>query len=159
MKQWWKIKFLSCSWKEPVAVVIYLQNSCICTTNTIQMWQQMSKQGLWKRDFRKDIIHFGECCYSDHPLSTSDKTEFVKTKLREKLQINDSKLNTSSSTETSNATDGTDYFQLIYECIHTRRVYLNFINLKLHSPTEADLDLAILQALLNGYKLHLQVFN
>ncbi|CAF0806293.1 unnamed protein product [Adineta ricciae] len=86
---------------------------------------------------------------SDHSLSVNEKTEFVKTKLREKLQINDSKLNTSSSTETSNATDGTDYFQLIYECIHTRRVYLNFIDLKLHSPTEADLDLAILQALLN----------
>lgn len=87
---------------------------------------------------------------SDESPSADDKHEQIKRKLREKLQVIDMKLNSSSSTETSDGNDGIDYFELVYECIHTRRVFLNFIDLKVHGHIGPDLDLAILQALLSG---------
>jgi hypothetical protein len=46
--------------------------------------------------------------------------------------------------------DTTDYFELVYECIHTRTHFLNIVSLNSRSPVEPDIDLAILQALLNG---------
>jgi hypothetical protein len=48
------------------------------------------------------------------------------------------------------AVDTTDYFELVYECIHTRKNFLNIISLNSRSPFEPDIDLVILQALLNG---------
>ncbi len=48
--------------------------------------------------------------------------------------------------------DTTDYFELIYECIHTRRNFVNVISLNSRNPVEPDIDLVILQALLNGNK-------
>jgi hypothetical protein len=47
-------------------------------------------------------------------------------------------------------TDATDYFELVYECINTRINFLNVISLNSRSNAEPDIDLAILQALLNG---------
>jgi hypothetical protein len=84
---------------------------------------------------------------SEDPSSLKEKNEQIKTKLREKLQIIDNKLNTSPNIDLS---DEIDYFELIYECIETRNIFLNFIDLKVHSYVEPDIDLAILQALLNG---------
>ena len=46
----------------------------------------------------------------------------------------------------------TDYFELIYECIHTRPNFVNVISLNSRNPVEPDIDLVILQALLNGNK-------
>jgi hypothetical protein len=46
--------------------------------------------------------------------------------------------------------DTTDYFELVYECIDTRIHFLNIVSLNSRSPVEPDIDLAILQALLNG---------
>ena len=80
---------------------------------------------------------------SSDQVSSDDKTEQLKAKLREKLEITTNKLNIDSS-------DQTNYFELIYECIDQRNIFLNFIDIKVHSDTEPDVDLAILQALLNG---------
>jgi hypothetical protein len=46
--------------------------------------------------------------------------------------------------------DTTDYFELVYECVHTRKNFLNVITLNSRNPVEPDIDLVILQALLNG---------
>ncbi len=94
----------------------------------------------------KTILVFFLFC-SEDPSSLKEKNEQIKTKLREKLQIIDNKLNTSPNIDLS---DEIDYFELIYECIETRNIFLNFIDLKVHSYVEPDIDLAILQALLNG---------
>jgi hypothetical protein len=48
------------------------------------------------------------------------------------------------------ADDPTDYFELVYECVHTRPNFLNIISLNSRTSVEPDIDLAILQALLNG---------
>jgi hypothetical protein len=48
--------------------------------------------------------------------------------------------------------DSTDYFELVYECLQTRRNFLNIISLNSRNPVEPDIDLVILQALLNGKK-------
>lgn len=48
------------------------------------------------------------------------------------------------------AVDKTDYFELVYECVHTRTNFLNVISLNSRNPVEPDIDLVILQALLNG---------
>lgn len=50
------------------------------------------------------------------------------------------------------AVDKTDYFELVYECIHTRNNFLNIISLNSRNPVEPDIDLVILQALLIGKK-------
>jgi hypothetical protein len=46
--------------------------------------------------------------------------------------------------------DTNDYFELVYECIHTRINFLNIVSLNAQSPVEPDIDLAILHALLKG---------
>ncbi len=46
--------------------------------------------------------------------------------------------------------DTTDYFELVYQCIHTRINFLNIVSLNAQSPVEPDIDLAILHALLKG---------
>jgi hypothetical protein len=46
--------------------------------------------------------------------------------------------------------DKTDYFELVYECIHTRNNFLNVISLNSRNPVEPDIDLVILQALLTA---------
>ncbi len=78
-----------------------------------------------------------------------------KSKLREKLPIIDNKINTGSTVNLSDVNDEIDYFELIYECIEKRNLFLNFIDLKVHNHIEPDIDLAILQALLNGNETHL----
>ncbi|CAF4196956.1 unnamed protein product, partial [Rotaria sordida] len=47
-------------------------------------------------------------------------------------------------------TDNKDNFELVYECIHTRRNFLHIISLSSRHLVEPDIDLAILQALLKG---------
>ena len=46
--------------------------------------------------------------------------------------------------------DTRDYFQMVFECVHTRHNFLNIITLDARNPVEPDIDLAILRALLNG---------
>jgi hypothetical protein len=54
--------------------------------------------------------------------------------------------------------DTTDYFELVYECIHTRTIFLNVISLNSRNPVEPDIDLVILHALLKGKKQQLNSF-
>ena len=42
------------------------------------------------------------------------------------------------------------YFELVYECVHTRYNYINVVTVDRRNPVEPDIDLAILRALLNG---------
>ncbi|CAF3704180.1 unnamed protein product, partial [Adineta steineri] len=86
---------------------------------------------------------------NEDPSTMKEKNEQIKSKLREKLEIIDNKLNPGSTMNSSIEQDGIDYFELIYACIERRNMFLNFIDLKAHSHIEADFDLAILQALLN----------
>ena len=44
------------------------------------------------------------------------------------------------------------YFGLVYQCLDTRRNFLNVISLNSRNPVESNIDVAILQALLNGTK-------
>ena len=46
--------------------------------------------------------------------------------------------------------DTKDFFELVYECIHTKQNFLNIVSLNSRNPIEPDIDLAILQALLKG---------
>ena len=58
-----------------------------------------------------------------------------------------------SSAKTNAATspaDSTDYFELVYQCVDTRTNFLNIVSLQPRTSVEPDIDVAILQALLNG---------
>ena len=47
-----------------------------------------------------------------------------------------------------------DYFQLIYECVHTRNHCLNFLDFTLHTLTGDDVIFSILQSLFKGNPIH-----
>jgi nucleoside-specific outer membrane channel protein Tsx len=68
----------------------------------------------------------------------------MKNRIYEKLRIINDEMNEYSL--------DIEYFELIYQCIENRMIFLNFIDFKIHSHVERDVDLAILQALLNGNK-------
>jgi len=55
-----------------------------------------------------------------------------------------------TSEKKARTTDTIDYFELVYECIDTRINFLNVVSLNSRSPVDPDIDIAILQALLNG---------
>ena len=86
-------------------------------------------------------------------LLTSEEEEQIKIKLREKFQLIDEKLNSGSRLNLSNENDSTDYFQLIYECLSTGHRFVNFLDLKIQTHLDTDLDLAILQALINSTRI------
>ncbi|CAF2799267.1 unnamed protein product [Rotaria sp. Silwood2] len=94
--------------------------------------------------------YYSKTDISDRTTAESDfspeQKEQIKNKLREKLKINNNEINQTISSENVE----TDYFELIYECIETRKILLNIINFNTHSLIEADMDLAILQVLLNA---------
>ncbi|CAF3846657.1 unnamed protein product, partial [Adineta steineri] len=77
--------------------------------------------------------------------------EYIKNRIRQKVQIilNDVNSMSSSSLIEENLTVTTkDYFELIYECIVTHKIFLNFVDFKRRNQDEPDIDLAILQAIL-----------
>ncbi|CAF1333097.1 unnamed protein product, partial [Didymodactylos carnosus] len=47
-------------------------------------------------------------------------------------------------------TDSTDYFQMIYECVHKKFKFLTIIGLNVNYDSEPDIDLVILNALLTA---------
>ena len=80
--------------------------------------------------------------------SSTETNEQIKNKIRERLQIVNHEL---AETSCTNAPDeGIDYFELIYECVEKRNIFLNFIDFNCHNLTGDDVDLAILQARLKG---------
>lgn len=85
--------------------------------------------------------------HSEEP-RLAEENEQIKKKIRNALRIVDHEL---AQTSCTNAPpDGTDFFELIYECVHTRNQYLNFIDLKGHRVDGGDVTFAILQALFKG---------
>ncbi|CAF0852590.1 unnamed protein product [Rotaria sordida] len=80
------------------------------------------------------------------PEFSPEQKEQIKNRLRERLKIHNHEI-----TQTiSNDNIEIDYFELIYECIEKRKIFLNIINFNSHNLIEPDMDLAILQALLNA---------
>jgi nucleoside-specific outer membrane channel protein Tsx len=76
------------------------------------------------------------------PALLFERHEQMKNRIYERLKIINDEMN-------SYPLD-IEYFDLIYQCIENRMIFLNFIDFKIHSHVERDIDLAILQALLNG---------
>ena len=106
--------------------------------------------------------------FSTDPDIIAKRFDELKNKLREELKEElqaisgaaDPSTSTANKTPKKSATttpdksarvvDTTDYFELVYECIHKRQRFLNIISLNSRNPVEPDIDLVILQALLNG---------
>ncbi|CAF1325866.1 unnamed protein product, partial [Rotaria sordida] len=80
--------------------------------------------------------------------NTSSLATEIKNKIREKLQTILNRLNIGSHKNILDKNERIDYFELIYECVETRNIYLNFLDLKIHNHVDVGVDLAILQALL-----------
>lgn len=79
---------------------------------------------------------------------SKEQNENVKAKLRQTLKIVNHEL---AETSCTNAPDETvDFFDLIYECVSTRNICLNFLNFNIHSLTGNHVNSALLQALLKG---------
>jgi len=120
----------------------------------------------------KNFVKIKNCfwLFSNDPNILLQRNEEIKNKLREELR--DELRAISGAGDTSATTtvkpprksaattadkkprdaDTTDYFELVYECLQTRRNFLNIISLNSRNPVEPDIDLVILQALLNGEK-------
>lgn len=105
--------------------------------------------------------------FSPDPINLARRHEELKKKLREELTDELREISGDTSTPTAakaarkppgapadsgktRSVDKTDYFELVYECVHTRTNFLNVISLNSRNPVEPDIDLVILQALLNG---------
>jgi hypothetical protein len=109
-----------------------------------------------------------DCLFSVEANVLSKRYEELKNKLREELKeelgaiSGDTAPNAgkaprktvpnAADNAKTRAVDKTDYFELVYECIHTRNNFLNIISLNSRNPVEPDIDLVILQALLIGKK-------
>ncbi len=124
------------------------------------MNHHQSKQILQNKNFNNFF-------FSLDPNIVLKRTEELKNKLREELKdelggisganeaatphSKTARRNTAATTDNNpRVVDTTDYFELVYECIHTRNNFLNPISLNSRSPVDPDIDLVILQALLNG---------
>ncbi|CAF2711036.1 unnamed protein product [Rotaria sp. Silwood2] len=106
-------------------------------------------------EYRKKIEPDDEIAANIDPNILKKRYDDLKSKLREELK--DELRAISGSTDTPNPTDNkarsidtTDYFQLVYDCVHTRTNFLNVISLNSRHTGEPDIDLVILQALLNA---------
>ncbi|CAF1236916.1 unnamed protein product [Rotaria sordida] len=89
-----------------------------------------------------------ESCAQTNENSSSliEQNEQIKNKIREALQIVNHEM---AETSCTNAPDeGLDFFELIYECVETRNIFLNFIDFKVHDLSGEDVNFSILQALL-----------
>lgn len=92
--------------------------------------------------------------------SSDSKLRDLRNKLREELNEDLSTFGGDTNVPNPNKppsksarpTETTDYFELVFECVHKRMNFLNIISLNARNPVEPDIDLAILQALLNGKK-------
>ncbi|CAF4493127.1 unnamed protein product, partial [Rotaria sp. Silwood2] len=106
-------------------------------------------------EYRKKIEPDDEIAANIDPNILKKRYDDLKSKLREELKAELRAI--SGSTDTPNPTDNkarsidtTDYFQLVYDCVHTRTNFLNVISLNSRHTGEPDIDLVILQALLNA---------
>lgn len=111
---------------------------------------------------------FCVCSFSIDQSIIDKRDEEIKDKLREACEEeiceisggHDKKVSKTDKDSTKNTSPTTnnkasskkkiDYFQLVYECIHYRKNFLNIFTFNHRNPFENDIDLFILQALLNG---------
>jgi hypothetical protein len=105
--------------------------------NIIRNLEYLLKQSLFNK-IQINLIFV----HSNNPALLFERNEQMKNKIYEKLKIFNDEIN-------GYLLDMED-FQFIYQCIEKQMIFLNFIDFKLHNHLEPDVDLAILQALLNG---------
>lgn len=80
--------------------------------------------------------------------SDEERNTKMKSKLRQTLKIVNHEL---AETSCTNAPDDTvDFFEIIYECVSTRNICLNFLNFNKHHLTGNDVNSTLLQALLKS---------
>ena len=85
--------------------------------------------------------------FSLEPNVLSRRHDELKTKLREELK---DELRVISADQLPQTANQIDYFELVYQCIHTRINFVNVISKDIRDSIELDIDRAILEALLNG---------
>lgn len=127
-----------------MVVVIYSRNVLVCIKNIIREREHRRKSSNRRVCLAFSMEEFSLRFSLDRSLEF-ERNEQMKTKIYEKLnfvhlEINECPLEI-------------EYFRLIYECIESRKIFLNFVDFKVHSNLQRDIDLAILQALLNGKSL------
>ncbi|CAF0905041.1 unnamed protein product [Rotaria sordida] len=106
-------------------------------------------------EYRTKIEPDDEAPSNIDPNILTKRYDELKIRLREELKeelgaISNSNERPSTADIGTRSIDRTDYFELVYECIHTRRNFLNVISLSSRQSVEPDIDLVILQALLNA---------
>ncbi|CAF3349545.1 unnamed protein product [Rotaria sp. Silwood1] len=103
---------------------------------------EADNETLTNRDSTTSIKHY----YDDDELKIRLREE-----LKDDLRVISGSADTPIAADTKpHPDDKDDYFELVYECFHKRRHFLNVISLNSRYPVEPDIDLAILQALLNA---------
>lgn len=89
-----------------------------------------------------------------------EQNKRIKNSIRQKVQLNINDMNSISSTDILNDRSSTiDYYQLIYECIEQHQTYMNFVDLKVHSQIESNIDFAILKSILIGKQNKFSLFD
>ncbi|CAF2960103.1 unnamed protein product [Rotaria sp. Silwood2] len=106
-------------------------------------------------EYRRNIEPDDETSIIIDPDTLAKHYNELKIRLREDLKDELLSINGSADTHVTtdhheHRTDDKDNFDLVYECIHTRRNFLNIISLSSRHLVEPDIDLAILQALLKA---------
>ncbi|CAF1365162.1 unnamed protein product, partial [Rotaria sordida] len=106
-------------------------------------------------EYRRNIESDDETSINIHPDTLAKYNDELKLKLREDLK--DELLSINGPVDIpvtpdhhGHHTDNKDNFELVYECIHTRRNFLHIISFSSRHLVEPDIDLAILQALLKA---------
>ena len=96
-------------------------------------------------------------------MNGSVRLEELKNKLREELKeeifqisggVQKGTTGTGKKDKQTSTAVVTDYFEQIFECVHTRTNFLNVVSLDSRNLAEPDIDLAILHALLRGKHTH-----
>ncbi|CAF4855404.1 unnamed protein product [Rotaria sp. Silwood1] len=106
-------------------------------------------------EYRRNIEPDDETSIIIDPDTLAKHYDELKIRLREDLKDELLSINGPVDTHVTtdhheHHTDDKDNFDLVYECIHTRRNFLNIISLSSRHMVEPDIDLAILQALLKA---------
>ncbi|CAF3703303.1 unnamed protein product [Rotaria socialis] len=134
--------------------VIFIDGSGLCCdlfAETLRLYEKYYARIQCTQSFLKSS-----------PASVQRFDDELKDKIREALgatffEISDigngEKIDENTATtdeSTRHESDSNDYFELIYECIKTRRKLLNVIRLNARNLVEPDMDIAILRAVLNA---------
>jgi hypothetical protein len=86
-------------------------------------------------------------------LEKNSNEDELKNKLRKNFHIIYEQCNKDIRLHLPNPNDEIDYFELIYQCIETRKLFFNFIDLTIRQHRTPDVDLVILQSFFNRKKI------